>query len=51
MKVFERRALRRILNRRRMEWQETDENYITRSFMICTLRKAFLQVELLSSGG
>jgi hypothetical protein len=37
MKVFESRMLRRIFGPKRDEVTESEENYITRNFVICIL--------------
>jgi hypothetical protein len=39
VKMFENRMLRRILDQKEMKWQESGENFITRSFVICTLHQ------------
>jgi hypothetical protein len=39
LRVFENRVLRRIFGPKRDEVTEGGENYITRSFVICTLRQ------------
>jgi hypothetical protein len=39
LKVLENRVLRRIFGSKRDEVRENGKNYITRSFMICTLRQ------------
>jgi hypothetical protein len=39
VKMFENRVLRRILDQRRMKWQESGENFIMRSSVISTLHQ------------
>jgi hypothetical protein len=39
MRMFENRVLRRIFGPRRDERRENGENFIMRSFVICTLRQ------------
>ena len=41
LRVFENRMLRRIFGPKRDEVTGSGEDYITRSFMVCTYRKLF----------
>jgi hypothetical protein len=39
LRVSENRVLRKIFEHKRKKWKEAGENYIMRSFTICTLHR------------